>query len=558
MFDSARQAGRRATRSARAVADRSAEARAQATGQLVELGTAARADDPRHWKALAACVLAAVAAAIDPPILQATSAGVQGALRVAPEAAAQLVGLYYVIQAAVMVGAGVLGDRFGRRRMLLVGLAGMLTTTMVVAVAPTAAQLVTGHVGLSLFTAIVVPLSLAGVMLTFDPRLRPVAIGIYIASQLSAALLSPPLAQFMYDLGGIPATMLPALLATLTALYGLYRWLPEAPRGSAFGRFDALSLFLWSLGMLAIVYGLIALAGGWGSLRELAVLVGVIMLLAAGSRLARRTGHFELPNVPFRVIGVTLIAGAILGVTQSGTLLHLSNFLKGVAGYGEFASGLALTPYVVATLVVSLATGVALAGRYRVGEVPMSVFRRPISVGLALVGVALLLLGLLEIDTGYLLIGVALALLGVGASLANVPRTDLLFRSVRDDRVGVAAGLNGSSILLGEALGNVAVTAIVALTGAATAQVKLIAVGFSPEEATQLIHEASRAAFLAAAHPFLEPSYLDLAVRVPGWPETFAAGYASAMVVFASLAAAGTVVALIGLRHVRRASPAEE
>ena len=79
----------------------------QAVGQAKEIGRLARSDDPRHWRALAACTLAIVATAIDPPILQATSSGVQGALHVAPELAATVVGLYYVIQAGFMA-AGVI------------------------------------------------------------------------------------------------------------------------------------------------------------------------------------------------------------------------------------------------------------------------------------------------------------------------------------------------------------------------------------------------------------------------------------------------------------------
>jgi MFS family permease len=468
---------------------------------------------------------------------------------VAPEQAAQLIGVYYVIQAAVMVAGGVLGDRFGHRRILLIGLAGMLGAGLVVGLAPSLPVLVSGHVALSMFTAVVIPLSLAGVMLTFSSAVRPVAIAIYLAVQLSAALVSPGLAQLMYDSGGFAATFIPALLATAAAFVALYRWLPEHVPGNPMGRSDALSLFLWSLGMLAIVYALVAIAGGWGTFREIALLLGVMTLLVAGTRLARRSGRFELPHVPFRILGVTLITGAILGITQSGPLLQLSNFLKGVQGYGNLASGLALTPYVLATLVVSLVTGAALARRYRGDQVELAMFRRPISVGMGIVGISMLLLGFIEVDTGYLLIGVALGLLGLGASLANVPRTDLLFRSIRRDRVGVAAGLNGSSVLVGEALGNVAVTAMVGLAGVVNVQSRLIAEGRTVEEAAGVIAEATRAAFLAAAHPFVQPSFLDLAVQVPGWPASFTYGYTSAMVVFAGLAFAAALVALIGLRE---------
>src|SRR6185503_11261021 len=97
----------------------------QAIHAVTDLRDAARQDSPAHWRALAACLLATVAANIDPPVLTATSSGVQGALRLAPTTAATIVGLYYLIQAALMAGGGVLGDRYGLRRLLVIGLGGM-------------------------------------------------------------------------------------------------------------------------------------------------------------------------------------------------------------------------------------------------------------------------------------------------------------------------------------------------------------------------------------------------------------------------------------------------
>jgi DHA2 family multidrug resistance protein-like MFS transporter len=531
--------------------------RDQAAGRLTELGSAARHDDPRHWRALVACLLAVVATAIDPPILQATSSGVQGALRLEPERAAQLVGLYYMIQAGTMVAAGVLGDRYGFRKVLLLGLVGMLACAGITAAAGVASVLVVGHVGLTLFTAVVIPLSLASVMRSFGQRVLPVAIALYLTVQLLASLSGPALAQAMFDRFGFGATLAPAMIATVLALVAVRRWLLPAARGERMTGVDALTLVLWSVGMLALVYGTVAFAGGWGENHLLAIILGALGLLGAAARLARSTTRVHLPHVPFRVLGITLFIGAILGLEQSGSLAQLSNFLKGVQGYGDIASGLALAPFALATLVASIATGVALTRRYRGVEIELRAFRRPITLGLILVGISALLLGSLQVDTGYLVIGLALALLGAGASIANVPRTDLLFRSVRADKVGVAAGLNGSSFLLGEALGNISVTVMIAATTAAEWQQRLVDGGLTQEQASTAIESAQRAIFLETAHPFVEPSYLDIASLVPGWAGVFTEGYAAAMVVFAGIAALGVLVAWLGLRKATDARPAD-
>lgn len=523
-------------------------ARRQATGHIRELGSAARHDDPRHWRSLAACILAIVATAIDPPILQATSSAIQGALRVEPESAAQLVGMYYLIQAGTMVAGGVLGDLYGFRRVLLLGLLGMLVCAGITATAGSYQVVVGGHIGLSLFTAIVVPLSLASVMRAFGARVMPVAIALFLTVQLLASLAGPALAQAMFDRFGFGATLVPAMAATVLAIIAVRRWLLRGPRGERMSRIDAMSLVLWSVGMLGLTYGIVAAASGWTEHHLLALLVGALALLAAAVRLAQGSSRVHLPHVPFRVLGVTLFIGSVLGLAQSGSLAQLSNFLKGVQSYGDIASGLALAPFAAATLIASIATGVALTRRYRGEAIELRIFRRPVTIGLLLVSLSALLLSLLRVDSGYLIVAVALALLGAGASIANVPRTDLLFRSVRAERVGVAAGLNGSAFLLGEALGNVAVTVMIAATSAAAWQQALVGAGMSPEQAETAFETAQRAVFLQTAHPFIEPSYLDIAKLVPGWAAVFTDGFAGAMVVFATIALLGAAVAWLGLR----------
>jgi MFS family permease len=545
---SARNAERRASSTAHAVTSAAAQARDQAGGQLLELGQAARQDDPRHWRALAACIVAIVATAIDPPILQATSSGVQGALGIDPEGAAALVGLYYLVQAGAMVAGGVLGDLFGIRRVMLFGLAGMLVTSLIAASATTQPVLVAGSVGLALCSAIVVPLSLAAVMGTFGQRVLPVAIGLYLALQLVASLLAPPMARALFDAGGWAATYAPAILATVVAIVTGWRWLASKGPGDRMSRLDAISFALWSVGMLALVYAIVAFAGGWGEAPEVAAVLGILCLLWAASRLARDTARLHLPHVPFRILGVTLFTGGVLGLAQSGSLLQLSNYLKGVLDYSDVESGLALAPFVVATLIASLATGFLLTRRYRMAAIDLRVFRRPIVLGLGLVAAALLLMSTLQVDSAYLPVGVALTLLGAGASIANVPRTDLLFRSVRADRVGVSAGLNGSCALLGEALGNVAVTAMIALSGASAWQATLVDAGMTPEQAASTFGSAQRDIFLATAHPYLEPSFLDVVKEILGWDEIFTTGFTDAMLVLAVIALGAALVAFVGLR----------
>jgi DHA2 family multidrug resistance protein-like MFS transporter len=414
--------------------------------------------------------------------------------------------------------------------------------------------LVVGGVGLAMSTAVVVPLSLAGVMYTFGQRVLPIAFAFYLTLQLLATLVAPQLARIIWDVFGGGAIFAPAIITTAVALLAVRRWLAPAQPGERIGGIEAVSLALWSIGMLALVYGLMAFAGGWGRDYEWAIILGVLSLLWAVRRLSHHKSRLHVPELPFRVLGLTLFTGAILALAQSGSLLQLSTFLKGVQGYSDIASGVALAPYALATFVVSMAVGAIMARRSGARIVDLQFYRKLIAGGLVLLGLSLLMLWMLEEDTGYLLIGIALTILGAGASIANVPRTNLLFQSVRADRIGVAAGLNGSSFLLGGALGNTAVTAMIAVSSAGAAQAQMVDAGMSPEEAAAVYEAAQRAVFLATAHPFNEPSYFDLAQQVPAWDAIFTSGFTDAMLILAAVTAVAALVAFLGLRHRQPAS----
>jgi MFS family permease len=207
---------------------------------------------------------------------------------------------------------------------MLLGLAGMLVTSLLAAFATTLPLLVVGSVGLALCSAVVVPLSLAAVLGTFGQRVLPVAIALYLALQLMASLLAPPMAQALFDAAGWAATYAPAILATTVAIVAGRRWLARTGPGDRMSRVDAASLLLWSVGMLALVYAIVAFAGGWGEAPEIAAALGILCLLWAASRLARDTTHLLLPHVPFRIVGVTLFTGGVLGLAQSGSLLQFA------------------------------------------------------------------------------------------------------------------------------------------------------------------------------------------------------------------------------------------
>ena len=198
--------------------------------------------------------------------------------------------------------------------------------------------------------------------------------------------------------------------------------------------------------------------------------IGAQQLVALGVALAAEANAegqqpVQSPKAPFRVITVTVLAAAAICLGQSGVLFQLSGFLQGAQGYGPLASGVAFVPFGLATLIGSLAVGVAMERRFRrVGAVEVGWIRGLIFVGLLVAGISALAFGFLQPDTPDLPIGIALTGLGAGAAVANVPRTDLLFGAVRPSHRGTAAGFNGGAFILGEALGSSLVTVMLSVT----------------------------------------------------------------------------------------------
>jgi MFS family permease len=496
-----------------------------------ELKAAAQEDDPRHWRALLACCLAIAATAIDPPVLQATSAGVQGALRAEPFEAAPIVGLVYLLQAGIMVVAGAAGDLAGRRRVMVIGLVGMTLSYVLAGLATDGSTWVLFGLVSACFAAVVVPLAMANVMVTFGERVLPLAFAIFLSVQLIAALSAPALAQWLYGTAGWGATYLPAVLLGAAAVIATVLRLPENRAGRDIRGRDVLAQAAWALGILLILYAVISFAGGWGSDHGVPLVLGltaVVVMAAVASRSDRM--RRSLPHAPFRIVAVTILVGTTLGLAQAGTLYQISNFLKGVQEYGDLASGIAIGPFALATLVASLAVGIVLNRRFRQDRVDLGVFRTLIVGGLVLTGVSVLSLGLLKVDTPYLPIGLALAGLGAGASIANVPRTDLLFRSVRPALRGTAGGMNGGTFLLGEAMGNTVVTVLFATHLGSTWIDQLSVAGLSKDQATAVLDEAQVRVFLATSHPYQEPSWLDAVSGLPGFDAIYTEGVVVAMV----------------------------
>lgn len=273
---------------------------------------------------------------------------------------------YMATLAAFLLLAGALGDRYGRRRIFLIGLIGFGATSILCALAPSldvlaAARLLQGVAG-----ALLVPGSLAIITATFEGAERGRAFGIWAASTSAIAIFGPPVGGALVELYGWASIFLVNVPLVLLGVILTFRYVPALRAAAAVGRFDWLGALVAAIAVGGLAFG--AIRGqqvAWSEAAPLVLLgVGLVALVAFPILMVRRRDPLVPPemfrNSTFAAINVsTVLIYAALYV-----LLYMQSlFLQGVLGYTPLATALVGLPTGVALALISAWAGV-LAGRH--------------------------------------------------------------------------------------------------------------------------------------------------------------------------------------------------
>ncbi len=364
-----------------------------------------------------------------------------------------IVDAYGFMIAGFLVTMGTLGDRIGRRRLLLVGAAGFGVASAVAAYAATPAVLIAARAVLGVAGATLMPSTLALISNMFrDPRQRATAIGVWATCLSAGIALGPVLGGLLLEafwwgsafLVGVPVMVL--LLAAAPLL------LPEY-RDPAAGRADLTSVALSLAAGLAVVYGIKELAAHGPT----PVSVGALMVgIAFGSGFVRRQRRLADPlldlrmfgNRSFRVALLVLLVG--LGAV-GGVYLFVTQYLQLVAGLSPLVAGLWLLPAAAASIVVSMLTPV-VARRVRPG--------RLVGMALAVSAAGYAVLTLVGTAGGLPVLVAGFVLVYAGNAPIMVLGTDLVVTTAPPEKAGAAAAMSETSMEFGIALG-VAVLGVV-------------------------------------------------------------------------------------------------
>ena len=358
-----------------------------------------------------------------------------------------VVDAYNLVFAALVLAAGSLGDRLGRKGMLLAGLAVFGAASLVGSFAVTTGQLIAARAVMGLGAAMMFPATLSLLTNVFtERRERAMAIGLWGASAGVGIALGPIAGGWLLERfwwGAIFLFMVPvaALVAALTAW-----WVPTS-RDPRTPPVDWRGLVLSAAGMGLVVYGIIQAPGwGWASAATTGVLAAGVVALAVLVAAERRTASPMIDMSLFRNPRFTAASGsvAIAFFALLGFIFLMTQYLQVVHAYTPLSTGVRLLP-VAASVAVASTAGTRLA-------VPLG-NKVIVGGGLALVCAALLWISTESQATSYGVIAAQMVVFGLGMGMTQAPATEAIMGAVPKEKAGVASAVNGSTRLFGGTLG---------------------------------------------------------------------------------------------------------
>ncbi|WP_248959088.1 MFS transporter [Sphaerisporangium perillae] len=399
--------------------------------------------------------------------------------RLGEELGASMSGLQWTVNAYTLTLAGLillggsLGDRYGRRKIFVIGVAWFALASALCGLAPNIQTLVLARALQGIGGALLTPGSLAIIQSSFVRDDRPRAVGAWSGLGGVAGAIGPLLGGWLVETAGWRWVFLINLpLAALTIVVAA-RHVPETRDEGTSGRFDVLGAALAAASLAGITYGLIERGT---AVPVVAAVVGVALGVAFVVLEARRSrGGAVSPLVPVRVFAsreftavnvVTLIMYAAMGVVFFLLVVEL----QVAAGFSPLAAGSAMLPVMLLMLLLSPRAG-ELAKR--IGP------RLPMTVGILLCAGGLLLMSRVGPGASYLLdVLPAVAVFGLGLSSAVAPLTATVLATAEERYAGVASGVNNAVARTGSLLAVAAVPPLVGLTGAAYTSATAFTSGF--------------------------------------------------------------------------------
>jgi EmrB/QacA subfamily drug resistance transporter len=492
----------------------------------------------RRWWTLAVLCFSLVVITLDNTILNVAIPTLQRQLNASNSQLQWMVDSYTLVFAGLLLTAGSLGDRFGRRGALQLGLAVFGVGSVVAALVDTPNELIAARALMGVGGAFIMPSTLSILTNVFtEPGERGRAIGIWAGVAGIGIALGPLAGGFLVEhfyWGSIFLVNIPIAVVAIAA----GAWLVPTSKDPAAPKLDPLGAGLSMAGLSVLLYGIIeAPAKGWGSGLILISFALAAFLLVLFVVWELRTDEpmldvqfFKNPRFSAASTGIALVFLALFG-----SLFLLTQYFQFVLGYTALKTGVRLLPYAVVLMIVA-----PLSARFveRLGT------KLVVTVGLALVAAGLFAMTGLDVGTSYGDVVWRIVLVAAGMGCTMAPATESIMGSLPRSKAGVGSAVNDTTRQVGGALGIAIIGSVLASTyGSKIGD----AIAKQSRPVPKPIADAMKSqlgAALAVAHRIGGPvgSLIQTTAR-----HAFVTGMHQGMVVGAVAALVGAVVALVWL-----------
>ena len=400
----------------------------------------------RDWLGLSLLVFASLLIAADLSVLLFAIPDMSAQLAPSGPQLLWIIDIYGFALAGLLITMGTLGDRIGRRRLLMVGAGLFATASLAAAFAPSAEMLIVLRAALGIGGATMAPSTLGLIRNMFhDDRQRQTAIAIWTGGFAGGAGLGPILGGVLLQnfwWGSVFLVNLPAMLLLLVAAPFL---LPESKDPNP-GRFDLLSVVLSMLAVLPTIYGIKELAAyGYALLPTVSLVAGLVFALI----FVLRQRWLVVPLIDLKLFAVpsftaAVLSNAIVMFAMLGISLYNVQYLLSVLGMEPF-------PAALWSLAPALLVGVGIAAATMLSKsLPKHVL---VAAGLVISGVGMLLIGRLTIESGLFPFLAAAAVMTVGVGMVTALANDMVMAAAPKEKAGAASALSETGTELSGATG---------------------------------------------------------------------------------------------------------
>ena len=417
-------------------------------GQVTNESTVPARATRREWIGLGVLTLAALVYAMDLTVLNLAIPRISAELKPTSAQLLWIIDIYGFLVAGLLITMGTLGDRVGRRKLLLGGAAGFAVASLLAAFSTSPEMLIASRAVMGIAGATIAPSTLSLIFTMFlDPKQRTTAIGFWIAAYSAGGAIGPVLGGILLEffwwgsvfLIGVPVMGLLLILGPRT--------LPEYKDPEA-RRLDLVSAAMSLLAILAVVFGLKEIAqGGIAPLPVVSIVAGLLL----GAAFVRRQLTLPSPIIDvrlFRIRAFTASLGTyLLGIfVVVGYFLFIAQYLQLVLGLSPIEAAVWSLPSAVGFIVGSVLAP-KIIHRFRPSVI------MGVGMAIAAVGTAVLIGLGLDSGTGILLIVIASIVISLGLAPVITLATELIVGSAPPEQAGAATGMSETSGELGGALG---------------------------------------------------------------------------------------------------------